>query len=59
MSRKVASITKVVATAPEPAPALGTLEASLSEACFEEQDGRAGQRAFERLWREIISRELG
>jgi hypothetical protein len=34
------------------------LEASLGEACFEGQDGRAGQRAFERLWREIISREL-
>jgi hypothetical protein len=34
------------------------LEASLGEACFEGQDGRTGQRAFERLWREIISREL-
>lgn len=34
------------------------LEACLGEACFEELDGRAGQRLFERLWREIISREL-
>jgi hypothetical protein len=37
---------------------LQPLEARLGEACFEEQDGRAAQRAFERLWREIISREL-
>lgn len=37
---------------------LEPLEARLGEACFEGQDGRAGQRAFERLWREIISREL-
>jgi hypothetical protein len=34
------------------------LEASLGEACFEDEDGRAGQRSFERLWHEIISREL-
>ena len=47
-------------SAPQPpSAALDTLEASMSEACFEGQDGRAGQRAFERLWREIISRELG
>jgi hypothetical protein len=46
---------------PEPDEAgleLEPLEARLGEACFEEQDGRAAQRAFERLWREIISREL-
>jgi hypothetical protein len=46
---------------PEPEEAtleLQPLEARLGEACFEEQDGRAAQRAFERLWREIISREL-
>ena len=43
-----------------PAPRVRTeeLEASLGEACFEDQDGRAGQQAFERLWREIINREL-
>jgi hypothetical protein len=37
---------------------LETLEASLGTACFEGEDGRDGQRAFERLWRSIIQREL-
>jgi hypothetical protein len=37
---------------------LEPLEARMGEACFEGQDGLAGQRAFERLWREILSREL-
>jgi len=41
----------------ERAPAPDLLEASLGEACFEGQDGEAGQRAFERLWHAIISRE--
>lgn len=34
------------------------VEACLGEACFDDEDGRSGQRLFERLWREIIHREL-
>jgi hypothetical protein len=35
-----------------------SVEASLGVACFDGVDDRRSQRAFERLWHEIISREL-